>query len=455
VDRRKQVYKNMTQSRRIVVPSAHRQIKTNSREVLLETKKPQVVAKATVKELKPKINVDNVQKTNPKNRVTIDSFKTTDSSKKTTRPTSVKKTATNSIHQKAPKLQPQPVNNQNQKVQHSKQQHSPEYPVQTVQYHNHYYNGHGQNMPVPQPIHQQPAQPMMQPHPSQYHQAVMAAQQQPQVPIRMANQYPLASSNGAATMPVKPQPKRQAITKPRAQNSNKSGLAKFKDKINKPDMKYKPTDIMRYAIVTFFVIMASYLAFDTWNTNQQLQNAVGGESASASDGQHSSSADVENPPMENGVAYPDYQVADDMPRIISVPSLNLTARVSEVGLTTANKIDVPADASMAGWYNGSAKLDNIGAAFITGHYNGEDSGGVFDNLNKLGNGEKITIEMGDGSKLSYEVVKVENVPVSQVNMSQALSTSEGVTEGLNIMTCQGSWSSSGFSNRLTVFSKRV
>jgi sortase (surface protein transpeptidase) len=214
---------------------------------------------------------------------------------------------------------------------------------------------------------------------------------------------------------------------------------------------------MRYAIVTFFVIMASYLAFDTWNTNQKIQTVVSGDSASATtgNGQHAASADVENPPIQGGVAYPDYQVADDMPRILSIPSLSLTARVSEVGLTNANKIDVPSDASFAGWYNGSAKLGSIGAAFITGHYNGVDAGGIFDNLSQIQNGATVTIEMGDGSKLNYEVVNVENTPIAQVDMSRTLSPSDGVVEGLNIMTCQGTWSGAGFSHRLTAYTRRV
>lgn len=272
----------------------------------------------------------------------------------------------------------------------------------------------------------------------------------------MPHQYPIASGGGAVALPATPKPKKPSSVKPYT-DSVKRGLAKVKNKMNKPDMKYKPSDIMRYAVVTFFVIMASYLAFDTWNTNQKIQTVVSGDSASASasNGQHSASADVENPPMASGVAYPDYKVASDAPRILTIPSLNLTARVSEVGLTNANKIDVPGDASFAGWYNGSSKVDTVGAAFMTGHYNGVDAGGIFDNLNKISNGATITVEMGDGRKLNYEVVNIENVPIAQVDMSRALSPTEGVMEGLNIMTCQGTWSASGFSHRLTVYARRV
>jgi hypothetical protein len=40
-------------------------------------------------------------------------------------------------------------------------------------------------------------------------------------------------------------------------------------------------------------------------------------------------------------------------------------------------------------------------------------------------------------------------------MSRTLSPSDGVVEGLNIMTCQGTWSGAGFSHRLTAYTRRV
>jgi sortase (surface protein transpeptidase) len=406
----------------------------------------------------------------PKGRVTIDSFSNNPpktAAKKPVQPAKVtsaramstKATSPNPPHEQtyapihtpthAPTAQHQPV--YQPPAQHQPHyQPIPAHPVQSIQYHNHYYAAGAP--PPPPPVVQQPYP--LPPAPSQYARAVVASQQQSQLPMPIVHQYPAVVGGAAAALPSAPKLKKSSSVKPYT-DSMKNGLAKVKHKMNKPDLKYKPTDIMRYAIVTFFVIMASYLAFDTWNTNQKIQTVVSGDSASATDGQHAASADVENPPVASGVVYPDYSVADDMPRILTIPSLNLTARVSEVGLTNANKIDVPNDASFAGWYNGSAKIDSVGAAFLTGHYNGVDAGGVFDNLNKIQNGAKITVEMGDGSKLNYEVVNIENTPIAQVDMSKALSPTEGVMEGLNIMTCQGSWSASGFSHRLTVYSRRV
>jgi LPXTG-site transpeptidase (sortase) family protein len=418
--------------RRIVVPASRHRLNVAPRQAQLAADKPRVVVQAAAKDLKPSPQpskaTPHTSKPKPK-RVTMDSF-----------------SPTQATPNPPPTNLPPPISHP------PTYQHPPQYqpvaahPVQSIQYHTHYY---AQPAQLPRPVYQQPY-PM--PQPSQYARAVATAQQQPQLPMPITPQYPAVVS-GAAALPAVPKPKSSKV-KPYA-DSMKRGLSKVKHRMNKPEMKYKPSDIVRYAVVTFFVIMASYLAFDTWSTNQKIQTVVGGDSASASNSQHEASADVENPPITSGVAYADYTVAGDMPRILTISSINLTARVSEVGLTNANKIDVPNDASFAGWYNGSAKLNTIGASFLTGHYNGVDAGGIFDNLNKVNLGDKISIEMGDGAKLNYEVVNIENLPVSQVDMSRALSPSDGVMEGLNIMTCQGSWSASGFTHRLTVYSKRV
>lgn len=217
--------------------------------------------------------------------------------------------------------------------------------------------------------------------------------------------------------------------------------------------KLKATDIIRYSVVAFFVVVAGFLAYDTWRTNQQVQNAVHGNSASAQG--YESSADVNNPPMANGEAYPDYKVAADQPRIINIPSVNITARMKSVGLTSGNKIEVPADASFAGWYSGGSVPGQKGASFVTGHYNGPNAGGVFDNLNAVSIGAEIRIEMGDGTINKYKVVSQETVPVGQVDMAKALSVVDGKEEGLNIMTCAGAFTSSGFADRLTVYAERV
>lgn len=266
---------------------------------------------------------------------------------------------------------------------------------------------------------------------------------QPVMRARVASG-PMYSTPMSAPKVPKPQSKVNKFINKIGKNSKKTGAR---------DGKLNPSDIIRYAVVTVFVVLAGYLAYDTWQTNQQVQNAVRGDSASAQS--YESSADVSNPPISNGESYPEYKVAADQPRILAIPSINVTARMMSVGLTSGNKVEVPSDASFAGWYTGASKPGEEGAAFVTGHYNGPNAGGVFDNLNAIALGDQITIEMGDGSIKKYKVVERETVSVGQVDMAKALSVINGKDEGLNIMTCAGAFTSGGFTDRLTVYAERV
>jgi sortase (surface protein transpeptidase) len=268
---------------------------------------------------------------------------------------------------------------------------------------------------------------------------VAASQRLAPMPIRAGMPGPY----GAATLPM---------VRPKQPNKTVAKLKKVVDKLKPVEGKIRPSDIIRYSIVTFFVIMASYLAFDTWQTNQQIQSVFSnGASAQAPSEVVKTSGKNDN----TGPAFPDYKVADDLPRVISIPKINLTARVKSVGLTPANKIDVPVDASVAGWYSGSSKLRDRGAAFMTGHYNGVNAGGVFDRLAELAVNDKFSVEMGDGEELNYQVTEVENLPVASVDMAKALKPNKDAKYGLNIMTCAGTMSGGGFSHRLIVYSKAV
>jgi LPXTG-site transpeptidase (sortase) family protein len=148
-------------------------------------------------------------------------------------------------------------------------------------------------------------------------------------------------------------------------------------------------------------------------------------------------------------------VPEDQPRVIKVPSANITARVKSVGLTSTSKIDVPSDLSFAGWYEGSAKIGKNGAAFITGHYNWHTGNAVFDFLDKVKKNDLVMVERGDGKEYTYKIFQTETIPASQVDMASLLENSEGRHEELNIMTCAGQMSGGSATHRLIVRTERV
>ena len=117
---------------------------------------------------------------------------------------------------------------------------------------------------------------------------------------------------------------------------------------------------------------------------------------------------------------------------VSIPSLGLSSRYVTVGLTSTNAIDV--HPSLVGWWNDSAQPGNPGTVFLDGH-----NPGVFSKLPSITTGTQISIIKSNSEVFNYTVVHTETVWLEGINMRKALSTYGGASEGLNIMTCAGTF----------------
>jgi sortase (surface protein transpeptidase) len=135
-----------------------------------------------------------------------------------------------------------------------------------------------------------------------------------------------------------------------------------------------------------------------------------------------------------------YKYADDEPKSIEIHDIGVKNAILPLGLDKKNTLMAPENAYTAGWYNQSSKPGQKGAMLMDGH--GSESGtyyGLFSRLSELEENDKITITRGDDRKFDFAVVKVENVPVDEVNMAKTLKPYEGAEQGLNIISCTGSW----------------
>ncbi len=120
---------------------------------------------------------------------------------------------------------------------------------------------------------------------------------------------------------------------------------------------------------------------------------------------------------------------------ISIASIGLFSRFVTVGLTDTNAIDV--SPNLVGWWNGSAQPGTPGAAFLDGH-----NPGVFNKLPSIHEGAVITLTKANGETFNYTVVHIETVQLAGINMRAALSVYGDATEGLNLMTCVGTYNKS-------------
>lgn len=152
-----------------------------------------------------------------------------------------------------------------------------------------------------------------------------------------------------------------------------------------------------------------------------------------------------------------YKVAPDAPRILKIPSLKINARIQQMGINSIGAIQAPVNIYDSGWYAGSAKPGGSGAVFIDGHASGATRMGLFAYIDTMKVGDMVSVERGDGEVFNYKVVHVETVSKDTVTMDTFLNTYGNAKEGLNLMTCTGTWiqSQKTYDKRAIVFTERV
>jgi len=152
-----------------------------------------------------------------------------------------------------------------------------------------------------------------------------------------------------------------------------------------------------------------------------------------------------------------YTVAPDLPRYLKIPKLGVFARVRQVGLTSSGALDTPANVYDSAWYNGSAKPGLSGASVIDGHVSSWNTRGVFYGLKKLQPGDSVQVTRGDGTVITYQVVKTQTYSSNNVDMQAAMTPVTAGRPGLNVITCSGQVikGTSQFNQRLIVFTEQV
>ena len=191
----------------------------------------------------------------------------------------------------------------------------------------------------------------------------------------------------------------------------------------------------------------------------QNHKAVAQVAAVTSKAESSGSQD-ETPPDETPVssgAIKSYAVAPDLPRLITIKKINVTARVLSMGILSSGALATPRNTNDTGWYSGSSKPGDGGAALIVGHVSGAVNAGIFYNIKNLNAGDTIEVERGDGQKFTYKVVKKTQVPAGEVNMSELLVPVTSGKAGLNLMTCGGKYVAADetFTDRVLVYAEQV
>ena len=205
----------------------------------------------------------------------------------------------------------------------------------------------------------------------------------------------------------------------------------------------KPRAGVIFKVILLIFIVGIAVRITTWE-NQYYKSEEGKERiAPRSAGDISTdSTDVDETviPQEEVAAY---TVAADKPRYLTIEKISVhNARILPVNIDIKGAMQVPRSIFDVGWYIKSAAPGTKGTSILDGHNGGPTMQGVFKNLNLLEKGDHITIEMGDGTKYTYQVYENITVPLTEANQkmsSLAVSPVSGI-ESISLITCTGEWS---------------
>lgn len=141
-----------------------------------------------------------------------------------------------------------------------------------------------------------------------------------------------------------------------------------------------------------------------------------------------------------------------LPSRISIPSLKIDAKIEHLGLTKDGAVDSPVGPDNVGWFNKGPIPGEIGNAIMDGHSGWKNNiPAVFDNLKELKAGDKIDVENGSGSTITFVVTKLKIYSKDDAALDVFNST-DGKAH-LNLITCTGTWNTleNGRESRMVVF----
>jgi len=134
-----------------------------------------------------------------------------------------------------------------------------------------------------------------------------------------------------------------------------------------------------------------------------------------------------------------------------IPKIGLNAAIEYVGLTADDAMAAPSGPDTVGWYELGSRPGNRGSAVIDGHSGYADGrAAAFDELPKLGKGDRLYVEDASGGQASF-VVRTTRLYARDADATEVFAPT--ASSRLNLITCTGSFdvAAGTHSQRLVVF----
>jgi len=255
----------------------------------------------------------------------------------------------------------------------------------------------------------------------------------------------VAVQRNIAPLPIKPRQSKSAVLQRRVTAAPK------KTKIHSTTSMKQKT-LVGMAMMVFMVgLGVAGLGLRT-NKHVAAQVATVAEKA-----KNSEASPIPTEQKPTAAAYGAYSVDPTRPRYVRIAKIGVAARVMPQTTTKSGALKAPGNVNDAGWFTSSSKPGEGGAVLLDGHVAGPTQRGVFYNIKKLVAGDVVEVERGDGTVFRYTVVRSTTTDVADTDMSDALLSAETGNQGLNLITCTGSYDSKSgeYNQRIIVFAVAI
>ena len=126
-----------------------------------------------------------------------------------------------------------------------------------------------------------------------------------------------------------------------------------------------------------------------------------------------------------------------LPVSLTIPAIGVSTRLVQLGLTTTGTLQVPASTAVAGWYTGSPRPGQTGAAVIAGHVDSQTGPAVFFRLRLLQPGQLVYVRRADGSLAVFQVTAVQTYLKTQFPSAAVYAAQPDAQ--LRLITCGGTF----------------
>lgn len=136
-----------------------------------------------------------------------------------------------------------------------------------------------------------------------------------------------------------------------------------------------------------------------------------------------------------------------------MPNLGIDAALDPLHLD-AKRVLVPPQYGRAGWYEAGPEPGEAGRAVVAGHVDSKTGPDVFAALHRARKGDRILVELADGSTVRFVVDRVEAHAQDNFPTARVYGGPKRRAE-LRLITCTGAYVGGRYQENLIVFATLI